>query len=108
MYNCLVSESHIVRSVAYHSVFVSRAFSPLGRNAQFCCKRYVASLFDLQNINTDFIKHCYFVRIDSDLVSKAIFLLELLFIRDGSFVLPGNGLSSVELSACIRHVCREV
>jgi hypothetical protein len=106
--NCLVSESHIVRSVAYHSVFVSRAFSPLGRNAQFCCKRYEASLFDLQNINTDFIKHCYFVRIDSDLVSKAIFLLELLFIRDGSFVLPGNGLSSVELSACIRHVCREV
>jgi hypothetical protein len=58
-----------------------------------------------QHINADFIKHCSFVRIDTDLVSKAIFLLALIFIRDGSFVLPGNGLSSVELSACIRHVC---
>jgi hypothetical protein len=68
----------------------------------------VKSSSNAVTINADFIKHCYFDRIDTDLVSKVIFLLELLFIRDGSFVLPGNGLSSVELSACIRHVCREV
>jgi hypothetical protein len=79
--NCLVSESHIIRSIAFRSVFVSRALSPLGRNAQFCCQRYGASLFDLQSINTDFIKRWFSDRIEPDLVSRATLLLELLFIR---------------------------
>ena len=83
--NCLASDSHIIRSTAYRSVFFSRALSPLGRNAQFCCQRYGVSLFDVQSINVNCIKHWLFSKIDIDLMSRVVLLLELLFIRDESF-----------------------
>jgi hypothetical protein len=36
--NYLAKVSYIIRSIAYRSVFVSRALLPLGRNAQYCCQ----------------------------------------------------------------------
>ena len=105
--NCLASDSHIIRSIAYRSVFFSRALSPLGRNAQFCCQRYGVSLFDVQSINVNSIKHWFFSKIDTDLMSRVVLLLELLFIRDESFFLPGLGLDPAEVSASISHLCRD-
>ena len=85
--NYLASDSHIIRSIAYRSVFFSRALSPLGRNhnAQFCCQRYGVSLFDARSIVVNYIKHWFFSKIDTDLMSRVVLLLELLFIRDESF-----------------------
>jgi hypothetical protein len=76
-------------------------------NAQFCCQRYGVSLSDLHSIDVNFIKHCFFSKIDTDLMSRVILLLELLFIRDESFFLPGLGLDPAEVSAIISHLCRD-
>ena len=105
--NCLASDSHIVQSIAYRSIFFSRALSPLGRNAQFCCQRYGVSLFDLQCINAKLIKYWHFNQVDTELRSRVILLLELLFFKDESFFLPGLGLDSAEVAACINYLCRE-
>jgi hypothetical protein len=44
------------------------------------------------NIDANFIKHWFFSKIDTDLMSKVILLLELLFFRMNRFLLlPGLG-----------------
>ena len=59
------------------------------------------------SIDVNSIKHWFFSKIDTDLMSRVVLLLELLFIRDESFFLPGLGLDPAEVSAGIRHLCRE-
>ena len=53
------------------------------------------------------IKHWFFSKIDTDLMSRVVLLLELLFIRDESFFLPELGLDPAEVSTSISHLCRE-
>ena len=55
----------------------------------------------------NYIKHWFFSKIDTDLMSRVVLLLELLFIRDESFFLPGLGLDPAEISASISHLCRD-
>jgi hypothetical protein len=47
----------------------------------------------------DYIKHWVFSKMDTDLMSRVVLLLELLFIRDESSFLPGLGLDPAEVSA---------
>jgi len=41
--SCLVADSHLVKFIANYDVYVGRMYSPVGRNAFFCC-----SLFDVK------------------------------------------------------------
>jgi len=43
---CLNSENVLVNSVSHHAAFYGRMCSGLGRNVQFYCERFGASLQD--------------------------------------------------------------
>ena len=53
------------------------------------------------------IKHWFSSKIDTDLMSRVVLLLELLLTKDESFFLPGLGLDPAEVSAIISHLCRD-
>ena len=40
----LISDNFLVRSIAVRGVYFDRMLSPLGRNAQFCCERFIFSI----------------------------------------------------------------
>ena len=46
MQKCLNSENVLVNSVSHHAAFYGRMCSGLGRNVQFYCERFGASLQD--------------------------------------------------------------
>jgi hypothetical protein len=51
IYSCINSPSQLVRSVAWHSVFVAKYGSVLGSNAVLCCERFGWSLEQFVGIN---------------------------------------------------------
>jgi hypothetical protein len=97
---CLFSSSTLVRSIARHSTFGHNNFSVLGRNLLVCCERYSWSYesFVLGNVS---LQHCNFVRFCSNSVTSsqlrvALFILELISVRENSFELSNNMLLSRE------------
>ena len=48
---CVSSDSSVVNFISFHGIFYGRSFSPIGRNALFCCKRYNVTLFDFIHID---------------------------------------------------------
>ena len=60
-------------------------FSPIGRNAFFCCSRYGFPRDDLVKLTPTVIhKHCR-SQISYELRSITVVLLELISVRDGAF-----------------------
>ena len=60
--------------------------SPVGRNALiYCCKRY--GVLNIESIDRATVRHWYESKIVEELMSRpyVIILLELIFIRDGSY-----------------------
>lgn len=85
---CLSSDSYAVRFIANYGVYVGRMFSPIGRNAFFCCSRYGFSTDDLVKLTPTVIhKHCRSL-ISCELRSITLVLLEMISVRDGAFCLP--------------------
>ena len=78
------SESSIVSFVSRYAVYHGRAKSVLGQNAMYCCRRFGATLYDLNRVKDGNI--CLFVysSISDDLRTKENLLLELISLRDGS------------------------
>ena len=84
--------------------------SPLGRNAFFCCERYGVSVNKIQHISKcTIISFCNsLVPLERRLVAE--FLLELIFIREGTFYLDSldtavceHVIGSDEIESLIRH-----
>jgi len=87
MHRCLWSDSFAVRFIANYGVYVGRMFSPIGRNAFFCCSRYGLSTDDLVKLTPTVIyKHCR-SQISCELRSITLVLLEMISVRDGAFCL---------------------
>ena len=55
----------------------------VGRNAQIYCKRY--DVFYIQRVNSTRIKNWYNSTVTDAFLDGVLALMELIFIRDGSF-----------------------
>ena len=90
--SCLLSSCHLVRQISSYCVTYAKHRSVLGSNAILCCDRFgwsrdsfYAGLPDLSNT---FFQHRYYAGVSDIEYSNALTLLELLFVREGRFVLP--------------------
>ena len=82
--SCLLSESDLVSFVTRHAVWFGRMSSPLGRNAFHCCHRFDVLLDKLLYVTPHFV-YDFCMKVDSESVHLAYSLLELVFVRSGSF-----------------------
>jgi hypothetical protein len=65
-------------------IYFERTRLPVGRNALKCCKKYHAS--DIQRVNSNTGNKWFNIStITDELLSEVLVVLELIFIRDGSF-----------------------
>jgi hypothetical protein len=93
--SCFLGRSLLVRSIAWHGVYVARYNSPFGKNFLLCCKRYGWSpgvvlpgklSFGVQAFQ-------YFVKPVTRMeLCSALAVFELIMLRDGIFQLS-NGMS---------------
>jgi len=89
--SCFNSSSYLVRFVSWYGATFSNYSSPLGSNALIVCKHFswplelfISSCIDL----TNFSFKCWFRgQLNFDIISTSLFLLELLFVREGYFEL---------------------
>jgi len=75
--------------------------SPIGRNAFFCCSRY--DVADILCVTRCMVSRYVDEYISQQLRASVLLLLELLFIRDGSF--SCSLLSSHDIDELIDIVC---
>ena len=106
--NCIVSPSHLVKSITWHCIVSGRQRSFLGTNVLFCCERYNWSLIQFINNSAQF-KDFSFNSLFLDSLSEmqknsASFLFELLLIREGRIFLPQSFLSNTQLSDIIDYI----
>jgi len=78
--NCLLSECDLVSFVTRHAVWFGRMSSPLGRNAFHCCRQLDVHL-------DNFVYNFCNSKVDNDYFLLVYSLLELIFVRSGSFAL---------------------
>ena len=104
---CLHSDCVLVNQIVHHSIYFERARSPVGRNALSCCLKYHAS--NIQSVNSNTIHNCFFRSIDEELLNKVLVLMELIFIRDGSFEATALGAAPLfarqDLISFIASIC---
>ena len=82
--SCLLSDNDSVRFLSRYSVWYGRMSSPFGSNVFHCCLRYCADVDDVWSVTPAYILQLC-KPTDSELLSKARMLLELVFIRHGLF-----------------------
>ena len=84
-YSCLPSDSRFIRSFVLHGIHVSRACSPIGRNAAFCSLHYdtrIDNLFDTK-LSSLYCFARFKSELSTDLLARANALRESILIRDG-------------------------
>ena len=69
--------------------------STVGRNAQTCCKKY--DVLNIQMVSSTRIRNWHNSTITNAFLNEVLVLMELIFIRDGSFDISGN---AAPLSSC--------
>jgi len=91
----------IVPAVAHYGVYYERMNSHIGRNAFFCCSRYdVADILCITRCMVSrYVDEC----ISPQLRASVLLLLELLFIREGSFSYSLQ--SSHDIDELIDFIC---
>ena len=99
--SCLESDSPVVSAVARYGVYYERMNSHIGQNAFFCCSRYEVA--DILCVTTCMVSHYVDEHISPQLRASVLRLLELLFIRDGSF--SCSLLSSHDVDELIDFIC---
>ena len=106
---CLNSDCELVNQLVHHGIYFERARSPVGRNALICCKKYNAS--DIQSINSNMVHKWFNSTITDELLSKVLVLLELIFIRDGSFEVSAIGAAPLysrqDVISFISSICTD-
>ena len=100
------SDSSFVNFISFYGIFYGRSFSPIGRNTLFCCKRYNITFFDFIHIDKNYITRWYNNTLIDELIRRVSMLAEVLFIRDGSYMLPGFDLQESELRTYINYLSR--
>ena len=107
IYSCLHCDSRFIRSIVLHGIQVSRANSPIGRNAAFCSLHFdthIDSLFDAK-LGGYYCFARFKSKLSTDLVARANALREAILIRDGSFVFSSvNHLSINDLNFLIESL----
>ena len=104
--SCFSSSSYLVRFVSWHGVNFCKYSSPLGSNALIVCKHFswpfdlfISSCIDLTNYS---FKYWFQSQLNDGIISTTLFLLELLFVREGCFQL--TDFSKQQLTDIINYV----
>jgi hypothetical protein len=106
--SCLKSDCILVNKLTYRAIHFEQMRSPIGRNAFTCCKRY--NVDKIVRVDRATVQRWYEGNISEELMSKVILLLELIFVRDGSFDVAINGApfcSRHDIVSCIASLCTE-
>jgi hypothetical protein len=107
--SCLTSDCELVKRLVHRGIYFERMRSPVGRNAMTCCKRY--GTFRIESINRSIVRHWYEGEVTEELLSKVLVLLELIFVRDGSFEVTANEAplySRSDIISFISSICTTV
>ena len=106
---CLISDSVLVNQLVRHGIYFERVRSPVGRNALLCCIKYHASM--IQRVNSITVQNWFNRSITAELMSKVFVLLELIFIRDGSFEVAASNAAPLysrqDVISFISLICTE-
>jgi len=81
----------------------------MGKNALTCCIRY--GLFNIRNFDRFTVRHWFEGAVTEELLSDVLVLLELIFIRDGSFNVTANEVplySRSDIISFISSICTTV
>ena len=96
--SCLLSESDLVSFVTRHAVSFGRMFSPVGRNA-------LDVLLDkLLYVTPRFVYDFCILKVDSESMHLAYSLLELVFVRSGSFSVSKD-FADTDIQTMIDALC---
>ena len=74
-------------SFVTHAVWFGRMSFPLGRNAFHCCRRFDIYTDKLLHVTPRFVYDFCIWKVDNESAHLAYSLLELTFVRSGSFSL---------------------
>ena len=83
--------------------------STVGRNAHICCTNYDA--FSIQRFNNIKTRNWFNSTITEAFLNEILVLMELIFIRDGSFDIAGNDASLYsrdDINLFISLICTDV
>ena len=86
---CLNLDCELVSQLVHQAIYFERVWSPVRRNALICSQKYLA--LDIQRVNGNMVHKWFDSTITDELLSKVLVLLELIFIRDGSFEVAAIG-----------------
>jgi hypothetical protein len=88
---CFNSDFALVRFLVSNAMHFKPTRSPLGRNLIFCSLRYDIAMRDLvvYRLTKDFFVQRFRMKLPTEFVAHVNVFLELAFVRDGTFSLPG-------------------
>ena len=90
---CLVSESALVRHVAYQAIKYNQMQSPLGKNIVSSCLRYNVAIDDFLSLNHNYIFKNVFSNISDDMFNTVQMILELIKALKMPFIKLDGGRS---------------
>jgi len=94
--SCLNSDCVLVNRLTYRGIHFEQMPSPIGRNALTCGKRF--GVYNINKFDNSTVRHWYESNISEELRSNVLLLLEMIFVRGGSFYVSNN-----DVPFCFRH-----
>jgi len=107
--SCLTSEYFLVKRLVYRAICFERMRSPTGINALTCCMRH--GLVNIRNFDRFTVRHWFEGTVTEELLYDVLVLLELIFIRYGSFDVTANRAplySRSDIISFISSICTTV
>lgn len=101
---CLSSDCDLVRFVARYAVWFGRMSSPLGANVFHCVTRYGQDIDSISQVRPATIVQCFWRSVSPVDVSKANLLVELLFLRSGTFIFSAPEFALQDVKSMIECV----
>ena len=101
IYTCRCSDSNLVRSVILHGISAGTS-SPLGRNVGFCSARYNMRINDIVASKWNTSMCLDLCKVDSQMVTRAHCLREVLVVRDGTLTISNEQFNSSDLNVMIQ------
>jgi len=110
--SCFRSRYNCVRSIALHSIFHGKYYSPLGRNLRICCRRFGWQLEDFLlgfvSLNDDCFHNFCMNNIPLAQLQIASLVEELLSLREGFVTFHcGNFLWNSDIIVLLNAACIE-
>jgi len=107
--SCLTSDCVLVKRLVYRAIYFERMRLPIGIYALTCCMRY--GLVNIRNFDRFTLRRWFEGTVTEELLSDVLVLLELIFIRDGSFDVTANEAplySRSDIISFISSICTTV